>query len=166
MCVDAETLKRLLDAHSAALALFVRQWCDTPEDIVQDVFLLLMRERSVPKNVVGWLYGAARNKAINAAKSARRRARREAQTAQRAKSWLVSPDADRLDAAVAAEALAELPLDQREVIVARLWGGLSLAETADLLGASLSTAYRRYQQGIAALRERLDGRCQQMKTRR
>jgi hypothetical protein len=33
MCVNAETLERLLDAHSAALALYVRQWCDTPEDI-------------------------------------------------------------------------------------------------------------------------------------
>ena len=48
--------------------------------------------------------------------------------------------------------------------MARLWGGLSLEETARLMGTSLSTAYRRYQQGIAALRERLDGKCHQTKT--
>ncbi len=165
MCVNAETLEQLLDAHAAALALYVRQWCDTPEDIVQDVFMLLMREPSVPQNVIGWLYAAARNKAINAAKSARRRTQHEAHAARRAELWLESRDADRLDAAVAARALAELPLDQREAIVARLWGGLSLVETARLLGTSLSTAYRRYQQGIVALQKRLDGKCQETKTR-
>ena len=69
-----------------------------------------------------------------------------------------------MDATAAAQALADLPLEQREAIVARLWGGLSLEETARLMGVSLSTAYRRYQQGIAALRERLEGKCHQQKT--
>jgi len=163
--VDAETLKRLLDANSAALGLYARQWCNTPEDVVQDVFLLLMREPAVPENVVGWLYRAVRNKAINAAQASRRRATHEAEAALRAELWLTPSDSDRLDAAVAAEALAGLPLDEREAIVARLWGGLSFEETAHLIGASLSTAYRRYQQGIAALRERLEGTCRPKNSR-
>ncbi len=162
--VSSETLKRLLDAHSAALTLYARQWCQTPEDIVQDVFLLLMREPVAPENAVGWLYRAVRNKALNAARAGRRRAHHEAQAAHRGEPWLVAGAADRLDAAVAAEALADLPLEQREAIVARLWGGLSLEETARLMGTSLTTAYRRYQRGIAALRERLEGKCRQTKT--
>ncbi len=163
--VSSETLKRLLDAYSAALVLYARQWCDTPEDIVQDVFLLLMQEAAAPENAVGWLYRAVRNKALNAARSSRRRAHHETQAAQRGEPWLAASPADRLAAADAAQALAELPLEQREAIVARLWGGRSLEETAQLMGTSLSTAYRRYQQGIAALRERLEGKCLETKTR-
>jgi len=161
--VSSETLKRLLDAHSAGLVLYARQWCNTPEDIVQDVFLLLIREPTAPENAVGWLYRAVRNKAMNAARSSRRRAHHEAQAAQRGEPWLSASGGDRLDAAVAAQALAELPLEQREAIVARLWAGLSLQQTAQLMGTSLSTAYRRYQQGIATLRERLDEKCPKTK---
>jgi RNA polymerase sigma-70 factor (ECF subfamily) len=146
------------------LTLYARQWCQTPEDIVQEVFLLLMRESTAPQNAVGWLYRAVRNKALNAARSSRRRAHHEAQAAQRDEPCLLASVDDRLDAAAAAGALADLPLEQREVIVARLWGGLSLEETARLTGSSLSTAYRRYQQGIALLRERLDGKCRETKT--
>jgi len=162
--VNAETLKRLLDAHSAALALYARQWCNCPEDIVQDVFLSLIREPVVPENPVGWLYRAVRNRAINAAQSDRRRARHEANAAQRRELCFVATNADRLDASAAAEALAELPIDEREAIVARLWGGRSLEETARLMGTSLSTAYRRYQQGISALRAKLEGTCHPKKS--
>jgi RNA polymerase sigma factor (sigma-70 family) len=157
--VSPETLRRLLDKHTAPLVLYARQWCGTPEDIVQDVFLLLMREPAAPANPVGWLYRAVRNKAINAARSARRRARHEATAAHRGEPLLVASEGDRLDATAAAGALAELPLEQREVIVARLWGSLSLEEIAKLTGTSTSTVHRRYQEGIAALREKLEGIC-------
>ena len=42
--VSPEILRQILDQHTAALVLYARQWCSTPEDVVQDVFLLLMRE--------------------------------------------------------------------------------------------------------------------------
>jgi RNA polymerase sigma-70 factor (ECF subfamily) len=163
--VSPETLRRLLDEHTVALVLYARQWCRAPEDIVQDVFLMLMREPAAPANPVGWLYRAVRNKAINAARSSRRRARHEAMAACRGEPWLAASPSDRLDAVAAAEALAELPIEQREVIVARLWGSLSLEEIAKLAGTSVSTAYRRYQQGIAALRKKLEGICPNKKTR-
>ena len=64
-----------------------------------------------------------------------------------------------LDAIVATRALAELPLDQREVIVARLWGGLSLEEVAKLTGSSVSSVHRLYHRGLSSLRERLRVPC-------
>jgi RNA polymerase sigma-70 factor (ECF subfamily) len=51
-----------------------------------------------------------------------------------------------------------LPLELREVIVARLWGGLTFEAVAALAGTSVPTAHRRYQAGLAQLRERLEGR--------
>jgi RNA polymerase sigma-70 factor (ECF subfamily) len=161
--VGLESLRRLLDEHTAPLVLYARQWCDTPEDIVQEAFLQLMREPTAPANAVGWLYRAVRNKALNAARSQRRRARHEAAAAWQGEPWLASSETDRLDAATAAQALAGLPLEEREVIVARLWGGLTLEEIASVSGTSTSTAYRRYQHGIAALRERLEGICPNQK---
>jgi RNA polymerase sigma-70 factor (ECF subfamily) len=53
--------------------------------------------------------------------------------------------------------LAELASELREVIVARLWGGLTFAEIAELVGCSLATAQRRYQAGLNELKERLEG---------
>ena len=60
--------------------------------------------------------------------------------------------------------LAELPLELREVIVARLWGGLTFEEIGQVVGCSLPTAHRRYQTGLAQLRERLEGRWTQTAT--
>jgi DNA-directed RNA polymerase specialized sigma24 family protein len=58
----------------------------------------------------------------------------------------------------AARLLAELEPDVRELIIARLWGGLTYEEAARLQGCSLTTAHRRYQAGLARLHERLEAR--------
>jgi RNA polymerase sigma-70 factor (ECF subfamily) len=163
--LSPEAVTRLWDQHSAALVLYARQWCDTPEDIVQEAFLLLVRQGAAPDNPVGWVYRVVRNRAINAARSNARRSRRETRTAAGSRPWFVSTAGDRLDAAAAAAAMAELPADEREAIVARLWGGLSFEEIARLSGSSASTVYRCYQRGLAALRERLGWSCPTKKTK-
>jgi RNA polymerase sigma factor (sigma-70 family) len=157
--VGPELLTQLLDQHGAALVLYAQQWCDSPEDIVQDAFIQLMREKTAPRNVVGWLYRVVRNGAISATRSVTRRKRHEAAAAQRCEPWFKPSRGQRLDADTATHALEHLPLEQRETIVARLWGGLSLEEIAKLTGSSTSTVHRRYQAGLAALRKRLDVTC-------
>jgi RNA polymerase sigma-70 factor (ECF subfamily) len=52
--------------------------------------------------------------------------------------------------------LANLPDEQREVIVLRLWSGLTLAEVAELCQAPVSTVFSRYRTGLAALRRRFE----------
>jgi len=163
--ISPETLTRLLDTHGAALVLYARQWCRTPEDAVQDVFLLLMRQRTAPDNPVGWLYRAVRNRAITASRSAGRRSRHEAAAAGRDDAWFVATPEAQLDAAAATRALEDLPIEQRETIVARLWGELPFEQVAQLTGCSVSTAFRRYQAGLSALRERLNVACPETKTR-
>ena len=159
-----ETLTRLLDDYTAALVLDARQWCSTPEDVVQEAFLALMREPAVPENAVGWLYRVVRNRAINVSRASGRRQRHEAEVAHRGEPWLVPSEGDRLDAVAAARALEELPGHQREVIVARLWGNLSFEEIARLTGSTMSTVHRWYQRGLATLRERLCGVCREKKS--
>ena len=152
--VGPEHLGRLFDEHAAALGLYARQWCDAPEDIVQDAFVKLARQWSCPERVVPWLYRVTRNQAIATGRGARRRRRREAR-ATACKPAFASAD-DRIDAKDATKLLDELVPENREVIVARIWGGLTFDEIARLQGCSLTTAHRRYQAGLARLLERLE----------
>jgi RNA polymerase sigma-70 factor (ECF subfamily) len=71
-----------------------------------------------------------------------------------------------IESADLAAALALLTDELREVVVARTWGGLSFEQIAELAGCSISTAHRRYEAGIAALRERLEVPCPMKTTSR
>jgi RNA polymerase sigma-70 factor (ECF subfamily) len=148
---------RLIDTQAAPLILYARQWCDTPEDVVQEAFLKLARTKA-PDDPIAWLYRVVRNGALDAARVARRRHRREAAVARPAR-WFVEPEVEGLDAAVAVAAVARLPAEQREAIVARLWGGLSFEQIGAVAGCSASTAFRRYSAGIEALRRELGESC-------
>jgi RNA polymerase sigma factor (sigma-70 family) len=159
--IDPHTLGRLFDEHGRSLLLFGRQWCDAPDDIVQDAFVALARQDVVPDQVVPWLYRVVRNGAIAAARQTSRRRRREQRAASveavLSEPWFASTD-DQIDAQHASQLLADLDGETREAIVARLWGGLTFEEIAQLQGCSLSTTYRRYQAGLARLQERLEPR--------
>jgi RNA polymerase sigma-70 factor (ECF subfamily) len=156
--MSPQEFARLVDAQSAPLVLYARQWCDVPEDVVQDAFLELVRQRRPPDNPAAWLYRVVRNAALDAGKVARRRQGRE-RAAARPAAWFVEPEVDGLDAGAAVAALQKLPLEQREVIVARLWGGLGFEQIGALAGCAPSTAFRRYSAGIDALRKELGVPC-------
>ena len=98
---------RLIDAHSAPLVLYARQWCDAPEDVVQEAFIKLVRQTRASEDAVAWLYRVVRNGALDDAKMARRRQRRESAAARRA-PWFVEPEVDGLDAQTAVAALERL----------------------------------------------------------
>ncbi|WZP00826.1 sigma-70 family RNA polymerase sigma factor [Isosphaeraceae bacterium EP7] len=154
--IDAETLGALFDRHGPALVLYARQWCGTPEDVVQDAFVTLARARGLPDRVLPWLFRVVRNAAINAGRGARNRKARESRSSS-AEAWLASDD-DRIDASAAARLLEDLDPPEREALVARFWGGLTFDEIARLQGCSVATAHRRYQNGLTHLNERLAGR--------
>jgi RNA polymerase sigma-70 factor (ECF subfamily) len=151
-------LASLVDHHAAALILYARQWCGAPEDVVQDAFLKLVALRVPPRDVVAFLYRVVRNAAIDAGKMARRRAARE-QTVARSTRWFVEPEVDGLDAEAVVASLHRLPDDQRETIVAHLWGGLTFEQIAAVSGCSTTTAFRRYSAGIESLRKELGVPC-------
>lgn len=167
--MDPELLGRLLDRHAAALELYARQWCETPEDVVQEAFVALAAQRRTPENPAAWLFRAVRNGAINAATAARRRRRHETEAAAGSAAWFEpepsGPRGGRIDPSEAEEALRGLPIAQREVIVAHLWGSLSFEQVGALAGCSSSTAHRLYQAGLKTLRERLGVPCPRQRSR-
>jgi RNA polymerase sigma-70 factor (ECF subfamily) len=156
--MNAKQLGELIDRHAGALILYARQWCAAPEDVVQESFLKLLKQTPLPDDVPAWLYRVVRNGALDALKSNRRREKREARVA-RPERWFVEDSVSGLDAEQAVRLLQELPLEQREVIVAHLWGGLSFEQIGKLSDCSTSTAFRRYSSGIELLRSRMGVEC-------
>jgi RNA polymerase sigma factor (sigma-70 family) len=154
-----ELIGRMLDRHAAALELYARQLCDCPEDVVQEALIALAGQARTPNDATAWLYRVVRNKALSALRSARRRRRHEREAADRRPAWFERSAGDRVDAGLAAEAMESLPVEQREVVVARIWGGLSFAQIGQLVGASDSAAHRRYEAALAALRQKLRVPC-------
>jgi RNA polymerase sigma-70 factor (ECF subfamily) len=157
--VSAELLGRLLDEQGPALALYAAQFCDAPDDCVQEALVELARQPRVPENAIAWLYRVVKHRALNAARGARRRRDREARVAE---LRLLAGDAtafDRFDLEAAAGALQQLDADEREAVVMRIWGGLTFEQIAAALEVSKTTAQRVYRQALSQLRERLESPC-------
>jgi RNA polymerase sigma factor (sigma-70 family) len=152
--MTARLLAELLERRGPALRLFARQWTAQPDDAVQDALVKLAGLRQTPDDVPAWLFRATKHAAIDRGKAEARRRQREAAVAK-PETWFAAESLDGLDATTAVEALQTLPAEQREIIVARLWGGLSLDQAAQAAGCSVSSAHRRYEAGVNALRERL-----------
>ena len=157
--LSADRLAGLLDRHARALELFARQYCGCPEDVVQEALLALCGLATAPDDAVGWLYTVVRRKAIDAARAERRRRRHEDRAASDGRLWFVAVPEGALDAQAAVTALAALPEEQREVIVARVWGGLTFAQIAQTIGTTDSTAQRRYEAALTLLREKMRFPC-------
>jgi RNA polymerase sigma factor (sigma-70 family) len=167
--VTPELLGCLLDEHGGALALYAAQWTDAADDCVQEALIELARQPAVPASPVGWLYRVVRNRAISQFRSAQRRERREKVAWRLRRAGSLEGEAEgpagnqanepEFDAHDLAAALAELPDELREAVVARTWGGLNFEQMAELAGCSTSTAHRRYEAGLAALRTRLQTLC-------
>jgi RNA polymerase sigma factor (sigma-70 family) len=153
--ISPELIARLFDRHAAALELFAAQWFTTPADVVQEAFLQLVRQGRVPDRPVAWLYRVVRNGAISAARRDTRRQRNEQAAIGQTQLRLEAEGESPLDVELAAQALAGLPDEKRETVIARIWGGLTFEEIGEFAGISSSEAHRRYEAGLAALRKSL-----------
>lgn len=153
------------DAHAARLVLYARQWLPDQadaEDAVQAGFVKFWRSRAVPDAAdLPLLFTAVRTAALDLAKSRRRRADREQRVAGggAAAWWDGDTLAERERSEAVARAIAALPLEQREAVVLRIWGGLTFAEAARTLDENINTVAARYRAALAKLRHLLPEAC-------
>ena len=155
-----DELCRLIDTHSATLILYARQWHpNDADDVVQEALLRLVRRaqwEGKPENPVAWLFTAVRNEAIDQHRKTKRRQRHEQLAMAERPVWLETPPDSSLQSAELLEFLDTLPPEQREVVVTRIWGGLTFDEIAALVGDSRTTVHRRYNEALTTLQERLE----------
>ena len=156
--VNPAELGHWFDEHAPALVLYARQWLDAAwaEDVVQEVFIRLMAQGVKPTHVKAWLFRAVRNEAVSRFRSLKRRESREDRHGREQPLWFQPQPGDRMDAQTAQNMLQSLPDDQREPVVLRIWGDLTLQEIADVLDLPLSTVYARYRSAMSTLRQKMD----------
>ncbi|MCC7473845.1 MAG: sigma-70 family RNA polymerase sigma factor [Pirellulales bacterium] len=158
--IDAEQLGRLLDEHGAALALYASQWTFAADDCVQEAIIELARQPQAPAYVVAWLYRVVKHRALNAGRGERRRRVREARAMAERFAELHHSQGHQHDGShTAIAALQDLDPADRELVVMRIWGGLTFDEIAAVLAVSTATAHRHYEQAIGKLRKRLEMPC-------
>ncbi len=151
-------LIELLDRSSSALVLWARNWCRTPEDVVQVAFCKLAAMKVWPADPLAWLYKVVRHGAMDTGKAEQRRRHRE-EVCARPECWFHEATVEGLDAERLTMQLQSLTVEQREAIVMKLWGELTFEQMAVAVSSSVSTMHRRYEAGIAALREQLREPC-------
>ncbi len=127
------------------------------EDVVHDLFVSLHdRSQTYDRSrgpVGAWLITMARNLSIDRVRKSARR-RRLDQTNQVTEHSL---PVDFVDAGAVREALHTLPDDQKVVVEAAFFEGLSYAEIADREGVPLGTIKSRAARAFGALRALLSG---------
>jgi RNA polymerase sigma factor (sigma-70 family) len=154
-----ELLAQLIDAYAAALELFAAQWSQAPADVVQEAFIELAEQGRPPDNVVAWLYRVVRHRAYDQARAESRRRRREAAAATVTKRCLETKTETPIGDHEVTIALRELPDELREVLVARIWCGLTFEQIAEITQTSIATAFRRHKAALSLLRIRLGIAC-------
>jgi len=147
---------RLFDEQAAQLILYGRALGlshGEAEDVVQETFLALMQLQAPPAKARHYCMRAFRNRALNYRRSLWRRLTREWESLR----WFEkNPDETPAERA-AMERLAELPVEQREAIVLKVWQGCTFEEIGSLLDISPNTAAGRYRYGIQKIKSKLEG---------
>jgi RNA polymerase sigma-70 factor, ECF subfamily len=129
------------------------------EDVLHETFMALMRLDELPQQPEHYCLRSFRNRALNHKRSLWRRLKREIENPFFGGSdhWFeASPDDDeqRLQSA-AVQRLSEIPMEQREVIVLKIWHGCTFDEIGGLLGIPPNTAAGRYRYGLQKIRNQL-----------
>ncbi len=156
--IDAIELGQLLAEHANSLELFAGQWTANAEDCVQEAFIELATQTTRPPKPVAWLYRVVRNRALNASRSARRRTSHERLAALLRNSESM-PSELAGDNEHLIDALDSLSPEDRELIVLRIWSGMTWQQIADLIGTSSSSSQRNYVAALRKLKELLEPSC-------
>lgn len=129
--------------------------------MVQEVFLrALARSRwwFGLRNPTGYLYRAARNEALSRLRKRTVRTKVAAELIYTTE--LLTPNDDALESAEETArinaALLALPVEQREVVVLKVYRNMTFKEIARVTGASQNTAASRYRYALAKLKETLE----------
>lgn len=130
------------------------------EDCMQDVMVTLWRKAHMfdPQraSVATWLFTIARNRKIDIIRKVRRPEPEDL-------PWGPEPEPDQVDALALqedsrrlADAVAQLPPKQRELVERAFYGDLSHTEIADATGLPLGTIKSRIRLAITRLRHAMD----------
>jgi RNA polymerase sigma-70 factor (ECF subfamily) len=154
--VPSHWSKKLYENKSAELVLYGRALGLShaeAEDVLQETFLALMDMERAPLQPEHYCVRSFRNRVLNYRRSLWRRLTRELES----KNWFEPSPSDSVAEDAAVRCLSKLPVDQREVIVLKIWHRCTFEEIGELLEIPSNTAAGRYRYGLQKLRLCLEG---------
>ena len=161
--VTVEWLRSVMDRHEGPLLRYAARIVgevDRGRDVVQDAFLRLWAKRPTDwddSHVAQWLFTVCRNLALDICRKERRMSLLGEQQIGDAGEAAESPPAAaerREQVGQVAEALAELPTNQQEVLRLKFQNGFSYKQIAGITGLSVSNVGFLIHTGIGKLRDR------------
>jgi RNA polymerase sigma-70 factor (ECF subfamily) len=164
-----EPLETLVRRYASSLLTYLERMVgnrDEAEELFQEVFLAAWSKRRTykfPRTFRSWLFAIATNRCRLAFRKARPVI--PLSTPNAAERSPVSTGPTPVEAAVAVEtahlvnaAIAQLPAQQRMVVVLRNWNGLSFGEIAQIAGRSEGTVRSHMHHALAGIRRYLEPR--------
>ena len=159
---DHASWSKWFERYGPRLLLCARQWTRSladAEDVVQEAFVRFWKhQRGLGGEPLPLLLTSVRRAACDRARGASRRTAREEQVAgdELEGGALFEPlragDDRRAEIEIA---LRCLPVEQREVLVLKIWGELTFEEISRQLDIPANTAASRYRYALAGLRKEL-----------
>lgn len=151
----------LFQQHERALILFARRWADfhvDAEDMVQEALLRVLRVQ--PENVgdpLAYLYTCVRNVGNEFKRTLNRRTKREESVAsdRGVESMFECPFEGPERTTALQAAIARLSPVRQEVVMLKIWSGMTFPQIGDVLEISPNTAASRYRHALIELRETL-----------
>jgi RNA polymerase sigma-70 factor (ECF subfamily) len=166
-------LETLYEAKAADLILYGRALGlshGEAEDVLQETFLALLKmvgggttcqvaPGKLPLEPEHYCVRSFRNRALNHRRSLWRRLTRELEVFADGHHWFEksSDETEQSMQTAAVDCLAELPVEQREAIVLKIWHGFTFEQIGGLLGISPNTAAGRYRYGLQKIKRQLKG---------
>ncbi len=161
---QGEKWKEWLDDNAARLLAYARARCqsaDEAEDLLQEALIKLwgyQEERGYRPPDLPLAFSVMRYLGMDHGRRKRRRERRDNKIIQFQKDhdhWLDPAMEDEEDAAILRGEVESLPDKLREVLILKIWGGLTFAEIGELLAISNNTAASRYRYALEQLQKKL-----------
>jgi len=152
----SEWCEALYEAKSSKLILYGRALGLShaeAEDVLQETFMALVRLSTRPEEPEWYALRSFRNRALNYRRGLWRRIAREFESSR----WFERQPEDSSAEEQATRALTQLPTEQREVIVLKIWHEHTFEEIGGLLSISPNTAAGRYRYGLQKLKRLLTG---------
>ena len=148
--------EKLYESKAAELILYGRALGLShaeAEDVLQETFIALMQRPQPPLQLEHYCVRSFRNRALNYRRSLWRRLTRELES----RRWFEKSAGENPAERVAMRCLAELPVEQREVIVLKIWHRYTFEEIGRLLEDSPNTIAGRYRYGLQKIKLQLEG---------
>lgn len=152
----SDWFEKFYEAKAAGLILYGRALGlghGEAEDVLQETFLALMQKPEPPREPEHYCLRSFRNRALNYKRSLWRRLTRELESQR----WFEKSPSESPAERAAMRCLAELPVEQREAVVLKIWNQYTFEEIGGLLDISPNTAAGRYRYGLQKIKIQLEG---------